>query len=162
MSSHNTLDIYIDGASRGNPGRAGIGIVFAHGDAPVKNISKSIGTQTNNVAEYTALIHALEEALSMKVRHVRVFSDSELLCRQLSGVYKVKNESLRSLFMQAVQLRMKFDECSISHIPREQNKGADKLARQATKDSKSKTDKIAARDVSSGEESPSSTGQRSG
>lgn len=162
MSSYNALDIYIDGASRGNPGPAGIGIVFAHGEEPVKNISMSIGTQTNNVAEYTALIYALEGALDMKARQVRVFSDSELLCRQLSGLYKVKNENIKVLFEQAMRLRAGFDQCTISHIPRERNKGADKLARQATQDKKSKTDKIAARDVSSGEESPGSTGQRSG
>ena len=162
MSSPSALDIYIDGASRGNPGRAGIGIVFARGQEPVKNISRAIGTQTNNVAEYMALVVALEEALAMHARTVRVFSDSELLCRQLSGAYKVKNENLKGLFEQALRLRSRFEHCTVSHIPREENKGADKLARQSTRDKKSKTDKIAARDVSSGEESPGSTGQRSG
>ena len=133
MSIHKTMDIYIDGSSKGNPGDAGIGIVFAYGEEPVKNISKYIGKQTNNFAEYTALVFALQEALVMKTPAVSVYSDSELLCRQLKGEYKVKSENIKNLCAQAITLINGFEKFNIRQIPREQNKGADKLARLAIK-----------------------------
>ena len=133
MYSPKTMDIYIDGSSMGNPGEAGIGIVFAYGEEPVKNISKYIGKQTSNFAEYSALIFALQEALVMKAPVVSVYSDSELLCRQLKGKYKVKSENIKNLFAQAITLISGFEKFNILQIPREQNKGADKLARLAIK-----------------------------
>lgn len=163
MCRYNALDIYIDGASSGNPGDSGIGVILCQDDHTVKNISKFIGRQTNNVAEYTALISALQEALVMKAKRIKIFSDSELLCRQLKGEYKVKNHDLKNLFSQAVLIIKNFDDFKINQIPREKNKGADKLARLAIKNQKSKIDGIAACSADSAqEESPGSKGQRSG
>jgi len=143
MFNLKTVDIYIDGSSMGNPGDAGVGVIFSQAEVPVKNISRYIGRQTNNVAEYTALITALQEALTMKIRRVNIFSDSQLLCRKITGEYKVKNETIRDLFRQAQTLLCSFEDYSIEQIPREKNKGADKLARQAAK-KRSKIDRIAA------------------
>lgn len=138
------MNIYIDGSSMGNPGDAGVGVIFSRGEVPVKNISRYIGHQTNNVAEYTALITALEEARAMKVPRINIFSDSQLLCRQMTGEYKVKNEGLRNLLEQAKILLRDFEDVRIQQIPREKNKGADKLARQAVKEKRTKIDRIAA------------------
>ena len=133
MSSHKSLEIFIDGSSLGNPGEAGVGIVIAQGEHTLKNIAEPIGRQTNNVAEYTALIFALKEALAMKAAEVSIYSDSELLCRQMSGAYKVKNEGIKNLFHEAHALIGRFDKVEIRQIPREKNGGADKLARLAAK-----------------------------
>lgn len=138
------MDIYIDGSSLGNPGDAAIGVIFCSDGETIKNISKYIGRQTNNFAEYTALIEALQEALAMKIDKIRVFSDSQLLCRQMNGQYKVKNENIRPLYGQAKTLTRGFKDCTISEIPREMNKGADKLARLAAKKHRSKIGRIAA------------------
>ena len=129
----NHLDIYIDGASKGNPGHAGVGAVVCRGDEVVKNISAYIGEATNNCAEYTALLYALQEALLQKAQSVAVRTDSELLYRQLKGLYKVKNVNILGLFNRAKHLIAGFAEFSISHIPRENNRGADKLANLAVK-----------------------------
>jgi ribonuclease HI len=133
MSTHKRLEIYIDGSSLGNPGDAGVGVVIAVGQHPLKNISQPIGLKTNNVAEYTALIISLKEALSLGAAEIDIFSDSELLCRQMNGVYKVKNETIKSLFLEALGLIKSFKSVHIQQIPRERNKGADKLARLAAK-----------------------------
>ncbi len=156
------MDIYIDGSSQGNPGDAGIGIVFTDNGHTIENISRFIGKQTNNVAEYTALVVALQEALVMKAGSITLYSDSELLCKQLCGEYKVKNENIKNLFSQAVTLIRGFKNFAIRQIPREQNRGADKLARLAIKKRQNQNRRIAAPDLLSGEESPSSKGQRSG
>lgn len=157
------MDIYIDGSSMGNPGDAGIGVIFADGETTVKNISRFIGCQTNNVAEYSALIAGLQEALDMHLKRIRIFSDSQLLCRQINGAYKVKNENIKILFEQARSLLKGFESVRVEEIPREKNKGADKLARLAVKKQRSKIGRIAAPKASKpGEESPSSSGQRSG
>jgi len=128
-----SLDIYIDGASKGNPGPSGIGIVLCRGDEVVKNISLYIGEYTNNVAEYIALIHGLQEALLLKEQQVNIFTDSELLFRQLKGIYKIKHPNLQGLYQQAKTLWQAFKHINIQHIPREQNRGADKLANLAVK-----------------------------
>ena len=133
MYSNKTIDIHIDGSSIGNPGDSGIGVIFSSEGAPLKNISKYIGKQTNNFAEYTALVFALQEALIMKAASIKVFSDSELLCKQMSGEYRVKSENIKNLFEQAINLLKGFKDYAITHIPREQNSGADKLARLAIK-----------------------------
>lgn len=151
MSSHKPIDIYIDGSSIGNPGDSGIGVIFSSGDVTLKNISKYIGRQTNNFAEYTALVFALREALIMKAARIKIFSDSELLCKQLNGEYRVKSDNIKNLFEQAIDLLKGFKDYNITHIPREQNRGADKLARLAIKEKKhpdkSKIGGIAARSV---------------
>ncbi|OIO36180.1 MAG: hypothetical protein AUJ74_03325 [Candidatus Omnitrophica bacterium CG1_02_44_16] len=133
MYNNKTIDIYIDGSSIGNPGDSGIGVMISSEDVPLKNISKYIGKQTNNFAEYTALVFALQEALIMKAASIKVFSDSELLCKQMSGEYRVKSENIKNLFEQAINLLKGFKDYAITHIPREQNSGADKLARLAIK-----------------------------
>ncbi len=125
------LEIYIDGASKGNPGPSGIGVVIYRSGEIIKNISSFIGHATNNVAEYTALIYALQEALILKADILKVKTDSQLLARQLNKVYKVKNENIAGLYNQSEHLLKAFKKVSIENIPREMNKGADKLATDA-------------------------------
>ena len=132
----NHLEIYIDGASKGNPGKSGIGVVIYQNNRLVKNIASYIGVATNNVAEYTALIYALEEALLLKASSLKINTDSQLLARQLNKIYKVRNEGIISLYNRAVHLLSGFDNVLISHIPREKNTVADKLATQAIKESR--------------------------
>lgn len=127
------LEIYIDGASKGNPGPSGIGAVICRNNEIIKNISSFIGNTTNNVAEYTALIYALQEALILKAEVLKIKTDSQLLARQLNKVYKVKHVNLIGLYNQAVSLLSAFKKVSILNIPREENLGADKLATQAIK-----------------------------
>jgi ribonuclease HI len=127
------LEIYIDGASKGNPGPAGIGAIICQGDAVLKNISQFIGNATNNIAEYTALIYALQEALILKAEALQINTDSELLCRQLRKEYKIKSPNIVGLYNQATHLISAFKEVKVQHIPREKNRGADKLATQAVK-----------------------------
>jgi ribonuclease HI len=165
MSASEGAIFYIDGSSLGNPGAAGIGVVVTQGAVTIKNISRPIGDTTNNVAEYSALIAALEEARSMRLRRLQVRTDSQLLHRQITGVYRVKNEALRDLFLRVVRLMKEFEDVHIEHIPREENRGADKLARFASQQQQSKTEGVAARSAKhygGREESPSSQGQRSG
>lgn len=123
---------FIDGASRGNPGPAAVGVVMqdAHGKI-LKNISLRIGPATNNVAEYYALIYALQEAILMGVAELEVFTDSELVARQFSGEYKIKEASLKMLFLLIEHLRRGFKKLSVHHVPREKNKLADAAANKA-------------------------------
>ncbi len=131
----NSLRIYIDAATRGNPGKSGIGVVICDGqDKRVKKISEYIGVTTNNVAEYSALLYALQEALIMKVEEVVVFTDSELVAKQVSGEYMVKNEDLKRLRKQVDHLTKGFEKVDIQFIKRERNKSADTLANQAIED----------------------------
>ena len=126
-----TLEIYIDGACQGNPGRAAIGVVIHEKGKRLKRISKTIGESTNNAAEYSAFIHALEEALSLKAQKISIHTDSELLFNQVRGRYKVRSSTLKNYFDQARHLLGKFDHVELKQIPREQNKEADKLASEA-------------------------------
>ncbi len=126
-------EIYIDGASRGNPGPSGIGVIIAQDGQVVKNISVYLGEQTNNVAEYMALIFALQEALMLRANAVKIYSDSQLLCRQINNQYKIKSPNLIGLYSQAKHLLSAFDSAEIKHISRENNRGADKLANKAIK-----------------------------
>lgn len=126
------LTFYIDGASRGNPGKAAIGVVIMNGDGhPIDEIKRYIGETTNNMAEYQALIEALTEGKRLKGREIHVFSDSELLVRQINGVYKVKDSKLLDLYKEAKRLISGFKEFKIDHIVREKNSQADSLANQA-------------------------------
>jgi ribonuclease HI len=127
------LEIYIDGASKGNPGHAGIGVVICQDGQVLKNISSYIGESTNNVAEYTALIQALQEALILKAESIAVNTDSQLLYRQMRGEYKVKHPLISSLYTQAAHLASAFKEVRMKQISRENNRGADKLATLAIK-----------------------------
>lgn len=124
------VQLYIDGAARGNPGPAGIGVVIKKGAQTLAEVSDFIGKATNNVAEYLALIRGLEEALALGATKVECYSDSELLVKQIRGEYKVKNEGLVPLYYHAKSLINKFKFFSIEHTLREENKHADKLANQ--------------------------------
>jgi len=125
----------VDGASRNNPGPAAYGVLIRRADgAPLKSLSKYIGVKTNNEAEYFGLIAALDFALAHGIPKLRVRSDSELLVRQMQGHYKVKSAALRPLHEQARKLAAGLAYFSIEHVPREQNREADKLANAALDD----------------------------
>jgi ribonuclease HI len=128
------VDIYIDGASKGNPGHAGVGVIICQDGNILKNISHYIGEATNNIAEYTALNYALQEALVLKAERITVYTDSELLYRQIRREYKVKNPAIANLFIQATRMLSAFKEAQVRHIPRTENRGADKLATKAIKE----------------------------
>lgn len=126
--------IYSDGASKGNPGDAGIGVVISDEKGNVlREVADYIGKQTNNVAEYAALIRGLEEAADLGATQIAICTDSELLARQLTGVYKVKAPNLKPLFEQAVMILRAFEKVSISHVVRELNKRADELANEGVR-----------------------------
>jgi ribonuclease HI len=126
------LNIYTDGGSRGNPGPAAIGVIVGS-----KKYGEYIGEATNNVAEYTALIFALEKAKLLlgkskaKTTEVVVHMDSELIVKQLNGEYKIKNENLSGFFIDAWNLRQDFKGVQFKHILREKNKEADRLVNEA-------------------------------
>ena len=129
---NSALTMYIDGASSGNPGPSGIGIVIFDQDGrQVGKISSYIGRRTNNFAEYTALIRALKIAKYFKTNLLKIRTDSELVVKQLRGEYRVKNEQMKKLNDQAVSLIRSINSCKIEHIPREQNDKADYLAKKA-------------------------------
>jgi len=126
------LVIYTDGASRGNPGPAAVGVAIQdESGRVVDTISQHLGEATNNQAEYRAVIAGLERALALGATHVMLHSDSELVVMQLSNRYKVKNEALKPLFQKVEVLRARLSALTISYIPREKNKQADRLANQA-------------------------------
>ena len=126
------LKIHVDGAARGNPGPAGAGAVLAGGDGRKRaEVSAFLGEATNNVAEYCALILALQRALRLGCVRVEVLTDSELLARQVNGEYRVRDKHLQWLHALADQLRQDFEEFHIRHIPREENRAADRLANRA-------------------------------
>ncbi|MCL5735568.1 MAG: Nif3-like dinuclear metal center hexameric protein [Actinobacteria bacterium] len=126
------VTMWIDGGCRGNPGPGGIGIVLkTAGGAVIEEVGRAIGACTNNVAEYTALLDGLELAARHGAREVDVFSDSELLVKQMSGEYRVKNEGLKDLHTQANAKVAIFSKVEIRYVPREQNKRADALVNEA-------------------------------
>jgi probable phosphoglycerate mutase len=123
---------HIDGASRGNPGPAAYAVVMESPDGSrLAGFSGCLGTATNNFAEYQALLAALEYALSNHYLRIHVQTDSELLARQIEGVYKVKSPGLKPLQEQARQMIARLESFSIQHVPRERNREADQLANQA-------------------------------
>ncbi|PIQ89849.1 MAG: ribonuclease H [Candidatus Omnitrophica bacterium CG11_big_fil_rev_8_21_14_0_20_42_13] len=121
-------EIFIDGASQGNPGHSGIGVVIFSGDKIIAELSKYIGHATNNIAEYSALIYALEEALIRHIYEISVKTDSELLCKQINREYKVRNSGLKPYYEQVRRLIKGFKQFEIKHIGRQLNARADKLA----------------------------------
>ena len=132
------LIIYTDGGSRGNPGPAAIGVVFANVNGVVtKRYGKTLGTKTNNEAEYEAVLFALQKARSLLGKEklasadVEVRMDSELVCRQLNGQYKVEEERLWPCFMKIWNTRLDFGKLSFSHVPRGENREADRMVNQA-------------------------------
>ncbi len=121
--------IYSDGASRGNPGPAGIGAVLLdEGSQVVAEISRGIGIATNNEAEYLALAEALERAKELGAQRVRVYVDSELVARQLTGKYAVRSSRLMPLVARVQRLRRAFESCPVTHVRRRMNARADELA----------------------------------
>jgi ribonuclease HI len=126
------LHLYVDGASRGNPGFAGAGVIVKdeQGKA-IKRFKKYLGVATNNVAEYQALILALKGVAGMGYGRVKIFSDSELLVKQINGEYSVKSKGLMPLYTKACSLLSGFDEYVIIHIGRDDNRDADRVANMA-------------------------------
>ena len=130
--STDKITIYTDGASRGNPGPAAIGVILKDETGKtIANISRCLGTTTNNQAEYTAVIAGLEKAISLGAKQVTLKSDSELVVKQINGRYKVKNADMRVMYSKVVQLTGQLAKFSAVNIPREQNKQADALCNQA-------------------------------
>lgn len=128
------VEVYIDGASKGNPGPSGIGVVICQDGETLKNISSYIGRATNNVAEYTALIYGLQEGLILKAEKIKVYTDSQLMHRQINRIYKIKSPDILKLYTQARHLMSGFKEVKVEYIGRQNNRGADKLANQAVKE----------------------------
>lgn len=129
------LTIHVDGAARGNPGPAGAGAVLAGGDGRKwAEVSAFLGEATNNVAEYCALILALQRALRLGGARVEVFTDSQLLARQVTGEYRVRDRELQWLRALVEELRRSFEGFEIRHIPRAENRAADRLANRAVDD----------------------------
>ena len=161
-------EIYCDGASSGNPGHAGIGVVLRfRGKLQVKRtprdrspesnqksqkhlpllrrdqkISQYIGVATNNVAEYTALIRGIKEAGSFGLKRIEIFLDSELLVKQIKGIYRVKSAKLRPFWEEAQKILRQFDSYKVTHVRRELNKEADLLAKKAIKIRQKKLEKL--------------------
>jgi ribonuclease HI len=121
----------IDGGARGNPGPAAYGVVIRNAQGEVlQEWGEYLGLQTNNVAEYSGLLAALDYAVEKKYPSLKVLSDSELLVRQMHGQYKVKNSALRELFGRAQALVRRLQQFSVEHVPRDRNKEADRLVNQ--------------------------------
>jgi len=128
----NKVIIYTDGAARGNPGPAAIGATIRDEKGNlIASVSRRIGITTNNQAEYQAIIAAMEKAISLGARNVELYTDSELVVRQINGRYKVKKSTLRTLYQKVIQLIGSLEGFKITHIPREQNAEADNLANKA-------------------------------
>jgi ribonuclease HI len=131
-----SLVMYTDGASRGNPGPAGIGIVIYDSDnRQVGKVSAPIGVQTNNFAEYTALIRALRIGRYFRARMLKIRTDSELVVKQIKGEYKVNHENIKGLYAEAMRLKKGFASCRIEHVTRNLNDKADFLAKKASEQS---------------------------
>jgi len=129
------LIVYIDGSARGNPGPAGVGVVVfePNTDTPVAEISKYIGTATNNIAEYEALIHALKYITNAQKTRAVIKLDSELVFKQVTGTYKVRKPHLAIQLRRVRILQQKIKDVSLLLIPRSENKLADRLAQRASK-----------------------------
>jgi len=122
--------IYTDGACRGNPGPSGIGAVILKDDKVVHEIAKYIGEVTNNVAEYEALLAALDYCVKKKISPVEILADSQLMIRQLSGQYKVKHPNIVPLYQKAKEYLAHLKVTGFTHVMREFNKRADELANE--------------------------------
>ena len=132
-AGNDALILHTDGASRGNPGPASIGVLISNrAGAVVDEVAETIGVRTNNYAEYAAVIRGLERALELGAKSAHVRADSQLVVRQLQGTYQVKNEGIKPLFKMAKYLEAKFERgVTYEHIRREQNVEADALANLA-------------------------------
>lgn len=136
-------EIYCDGASSGNPGHSGMGVIIRFKERPHAvptrqdrfredyRFSEYIGIATNNVAEYTAFVKGLKIARGFKLKKIKIFLDSELLVKQIKGVYRVRNTNLKPFWEEAQSILKQFDSYMITHIRRELNKEADLLAKRS-------------------------------
>jgi ribonuclease HI len=123
---------HVDGGARGNPGPAGYGVAIQDASGqPVAELSEYLGHRTNNYAEYQGLLAALRYAAEHQIKALKVISDSELMVRQMKGVYKVRHPELRKLYEQAQMLIRQLEHFEIRHALREHNKTADRLANEA-------------------------------
>jgi probable phosphoglycerate mutase len=123
---------HVDGGARGNPGPAGYGVAIQDASGhPVAELSEYLGHHTNNYAEYQGLIAALRYANEHQIKALKVVSDSELMVRQIKGVYKVRHPELRKLYDEAQQLVRRLEHFEIRHALREHNRTADRLANEA-------------------------------
>jgi ribonuclease HI len=124
--------VHVDGGARGNPGPAAIGVVVAGADGAVlEEVGEPIGETTNNVAEYRALLRGLERARALGADEVEVVGDSELVAKQVNGLYKVKHAGLRPLHAEALRALAGFDRWRVRTVPRAQNAAADALVNAA-------------------------------
>jgi ribonuclease HI len=130
--------LYVDGASFGNPGPSGIGVVLVEDGDTVVTRSEDIGYGTNNQAEYRALLKGLSEALERGITDLLVRSDSQLLVRQMLGEYKVKSKALQALRREAEALKQRFEHIGFEHVRREYNEIADELAKQGAEAAKAR------------------------
>jgi len=126
------LYVYVDGAARGNPGPAAIGVlVLTREGKRVAAFGEAIGETTNNYAEYTALVHALRLLSVFEVDRLRIYTDSELMAMQVKGEYRVKEKTLQSPYAQVMSMLRRYKDWDIAHIPREKNAEADALANRS-------------------------------
>lgn len=126
------LKVFCDGGSRGNPGPAAWGFVVKNDNQVIKGDKGYIGVSTNNAAEYTAIIEALNWLKeNHKGEDLQFYLDSQLAAAQLSGIYKVKNANIRNLIVKIRELESEFRKISYNHIPRDENKEADRLVNEA-------------------------------
>lgn len=126
------LILHVDGGARGNPGPAAVGVVISDSQGvAVEEIAETIGPATNNVAEYQALLRGLARAAELGASEVEVINDSELVAKQVNGIYKVKHPGMRPLHAQALEQLAGFSRWSIRSVPRAQNAGADALVNRA-------------------------------
>lgn len=127
------LLIHTDGAARGNPGPAGLGAVLQDAETGqvIVELARYLGEQTNNVAEWTAVQDALEEALRQGARQVDLRTDSQLVARQIAGRYRVKHSNLKPIYARVMALLARFDGYTVGHVPRELNGHADRLSNVA-------------------------------
>jgi ribonuclease HI len=126
------LILHVDGGARGNPGPAAIGVVVSQpGGEVIDELAERIGVATNNVAEYTAVLRAIERARELRASEVEIIGDSELVARQLAGGYRVKHPALKPLYEQALAALNGFDAWSIRTVPRAENAEADALVNSA-------------------------------
>jgi ribonuclease HI len=123
-----TFEVFIDGCSKGNPGKSGAGYLIRVEDLVIEEGSRYLGITTNNQAEYRALLLALDRCRALGIRSIEVKSDSQLLVNQINGSYRVRNDGLRPLYNEALSRLAGFDRYRLEHISREDNREADKLA----------------------------------
>ncbi len=141
------VQIYTDGGSRGNPGPAAIGVVISKDGQAIKKYGEVVGEMTNNQAEYQAVIFALKKAKLLfgkkktKEMEIEILMDSELVAKQLNRQYKIKEKDLQPLFIKILNLILDFKKVGFSHIPRQENKEADRLLNEAL-DNEGKNQKL--------------------